>query len=141
MSMIDRRRKPITTSSSDHTPPSSGPRWRMSLQRALDVGRRRSRGVAVGRQESDQSTHVGQYPRVAPVRDPADGMQAHGVPSSAVARFAHELVAAHPAPRRDVGARGRIVGLDRDRRADGHVADVAGPGRGSAAGIVGHGSR
>ena len=30
MSMIDSRRKPITTSSSDQVPPSSGPRWRMS---------------------------------------------------------------------------------------------------------------
>ena len=77
--------------------------------------RRRPRRVAAGREESDQSAHIGQYSRLRSV--PTADAYSWACRPSAVVRPTNSWLA-HPAPGRDVGAGGRVVGLDRDRRAD-----------------------
>ena len=72
--------------------------------------------VLAGRDESDQSAHIGQYSRaLVPTAD--------GIAGCAVVRCRppHEFVVPHLTPRRDIGAGGRIVSLDRDRRSNGRV--------------------
>ena len=99
------------TSWSLHTPPSSGPRCRIWLNDAsiavtLTPRPRRQRRIR------SVHTHRPVFPSAS-----ADG----GRYSWACRRPlspAHEFVVPHLAPRRDIGARGRIVGLDRDRRSD-----------------------
>src|SRR6478752_3746289 len=105
MSMIDRRRNPMTASSSDHVPPSSGPRWRMSLREPSMSGTTAPASPLAARNPISPHT-----PTSIPGRslDPS-----HDVAGRAVGRglLADELLPAHAAPRHDIGTRGRVVGL------------------------------
>ena len=84
-------------------------------QRRLDR-RHAARRVLAGRDESDQSAHIGQYSRA--LMPTADGIAGRAVRSC---RPPDELVVAHLTPRRDIGAGGRVVSLDGDRRSDRRV--------------------
>src|SRR5882672_8651672 len=116
MSMIDSRRNPIAASSSDQTPPSSGPRCRIQTSDSSISALTLAASPVADRNPISPHTCVRLVQPTNDVRRRAVGG----------ARLTDVLVPAHPAPGGDVRPGGRVVGLDGDRLAHRDVADVPG---------------